>query len=125
MLGPMRQAWINSLRDTVADYAARLQTGRAFDLSLRFSKEEAIRLQAEAAWHEQVTEIHVLKGKIRLLLIINPKEAEHEKLVVLVDEAFDALVAGKNAKTPLDQLVDNLYRHTQDVLKKEWKVVKS
>lgn len=123
MLGPMRQAWINSLRDAVADYAARLQAGREVDPTLRFSKDEAIRLEADAALHAHLTELHVLKGKIRLL--INPKEVEHTELVRLVDVAFDAYVAGKKSTTPLDTVVEALYQHTQDVLKKEWEVVKN
>lgn len=118
MLGPMRQAWINSLRDTVAEYTAKIDTGipqtgavLATDDSLRHA---AVMERLE---HQQL--VYQLKSKI--VLLINPNESNHVELTRLVESAYMCYFTGHDSAVAVRALLD----HTQTVLKTEWNVVKS
>lgn len=117
MLGPMRQAWINSLRDTVAEYSAKVHVGSLQSAAL-VSSEDSVRHAAEIAKTEHRQQTYQLNAKIALL--INPKEPEHNELVRLADAVHAAYVAGKDPSIQLRAM----QQHTQLVLKKEWNVVK-
>lgn len=117
MLGPMRQAWINSLRETVAEYSARIHAGQPQPAAL-LSPDDSVRHAAEIARAEHVQSTYQLQAKITLL--INPNESEHQELVRLAKNAYEAYVSGRDTEVPLAAL----QQHTQTVLKKEWNVVK-
>ncbi|MDX2300878.1 MAG: hypothetical protein NW204_14240, partial [Xanthomonadaceae bacterium] len=117
MLGPMRQAWINSLRDTVVEFPAKVHIG-ALQSGALLSPDDTVRHLAELARVEHQQQTYQLKAKIALL--VNPKEAEHGELMRLTDAAYSAYVGGRD---PSVQLLA-LQRHAQVVLKKEWNVVK-
>ena len=117
MLGPMRQAWINSLRDSVSEYSAKVHIGSLQSAAL-LSPEDSVRHAAEIGKAEHRQQTYQLKAKIALL--INPKEPEHNELVRLAEAAYAAYVAGHDPSVQLQAL----QQHTQVVLKKEWNVVK-
>lgn len=117
MLGPMRQAWINSLRDTVAEYTARIDAGIPQTAAV-LAPDDSLRHAAVMERMEHYQQVYQLKSKITLL--INPKEANHIELVRLVESAYESYLAGHNSSLASRALIN----HTQVVLKTEWNVVK-
>ncbi len=119
MLGPMRQAWINSLRDTVAEYTAKVDNTGIPESGAVLAADDGLRhaAQMERLKHQQL--VFQLKSKIALL--INPKEPNHIELVRLAECAYASYLAGQNSSVSIRALLD----HTQIVLKTEWNVVKS
>ncbi|MBK6557226.1 MAG: hypothetical protein IPG16_08425 [Comamonadaceae bacterium] len=117
MLGPMRQAWINSLRDTVAEYTASIDAGIPLSSAV-LAPDDSLRHAAVMDRMQRQQQVYQLKSKITLL--INPKESNHIELVRLVESAYAAHLAGQNPAVAIRALLD----HTQTVLKTEWNVVK-
>lgn len=117
MLRPMRQAWINSLRDAVAEYIAKIQAGIP-NTSAMLATDEAVRTAAEISRVERQLQLHQIRAKIKLL--INPAEARHRELVRLVEEAQVAYATLADATPHINAIV----AHTQVVLKAEWEAVK-
>lgn len=107
-----RQAWINTLRDTVAEFQ-----------SLIVPLWHWVGDDAEQAASETYRRTALLVSKLRLL--INPHEADHQRLVELAEQAFQ-LATGPNQGKPND--VGGIQREltscTQAILKREWERVK-
>lgn len=118
LLGPMRQAWINDLRNAVAEFSARINLGYEAVAST-FAHEDSVRHDAMTLRTQHIQSTYQLLAKI--ILLVNPKEPEHQELVRLAKAAYSAYESGNRADTALSAL----HRHTQAVLKKEWDVVKS
>lgn len=117
MLGPMRQAWINSLRDTVAEFIAHVYIARSHVVASTTDPLEVKRAQ-EIEDRNRVQLAIQLKENISLL--INPKETDHQELVRLVESAYDAYLNGKETAIALRAIREQ----TQAILKREWEVVK-
>ena len=117
MLGPMRQAWINSLRDTVSEFVATVSIGMPQSAGL-LSPDDTLRHSAQMERQAQIQKAYLLKAKIQLL--INPKEEMHTELVRLAEAVFSAYTSGGSASPSVVALLE----HTQTVLKTEWNVVK-
>jgi len=118
MLGPMRQAWINTLRDTVAEFITVIHVSPRRQLSGAISTQDEIRHATEVARWSQLEAACRLKEKICLL--INPKEADHRELVRLVESVYEAHVEWRDTSTELTAI----RVLTQAILKAEWNVVK-
>lgn len=117
MLGPMRQAWINDLRDTVAEFTAHTCIARWHVLASINDPSDVQRAQ-EIEDRTRFQLAYQLKEKIALL--INPKETDHQELVRLVENAYTAYVNGTDTTIALKAIRE----HTQVILKREWDVVK-
>lgn len=117
MLGPMRQAWINSLRDTVAEYIASIYISPE-QFTGAVSNNDDIRHAVEVGKRNQLETTYRLKEKICLL--INPTEPDHQELVRLVECAYGAQVQGRDTTIALLAI----RKHAQVILKTEWNVVK-
>jgi hypothetical protein len=115
MLGPMRQAWINDLRDTIAEFcsvvSSRLPTGS-------ISPDDQLRRTAQQDIQAAISRVSQLQAKITLL--INPKECDHMELVRLVNAAHSAYLSDESTTVQVSALIS----HAQGVLKAEWNVVK-
>lgn len=117
VLSPMRQAWINSLRDKLAEFTAAISITRwNYCPSTHWEEDRKERaLNRDLKNYERVK---LLEASIRLQL--NPKEEDHRKLVelirILVEAYHDADVT--------DVQVDELTTVSQKILKKEWEVTK-
>lgn len=118
MLGPMRQAWINNLREAVAEYTAKIRLGMPQPSAL-LAPDDALRHQAQSERAAHLQSIIQLNAQISLL--INPKEADHTELVRLARVALNDYENGQDASVQLQALI----AHTQQVLKREWNVVKA
>lgn len=118
MLGPMRQAWINDLRDNLSLYISLISVNRWYVLPSVDAPEE-VRVLSEREDREKEQEAARLREKI--LLLLNPNEVEHITLADLVHKAFDSYKSCEETSEALRAL----RIHSQGVLKAEWNVVKS
>ncbi|WP_449447531.1 hypothetical protein [Thermomonas brevis] len=117
MIGPMRQTWINDLRNTLTEYMAILSINRWHGApSAQDPPADQERKELEDLG--RVKEAIRLREKIFLLL--NPTEAPHIELSRLVQSAFDIYNRGDDAAASLVAI----RTHSQSVLKAEWEVVK-
>jgi hypothetical protein len=107
-----RQTWINALRDTVSEYQSSVNGMTVFLSAGKYNTSE---------FHERFDRLEFLRAKIKLL--INPNEADHQKLVEIVsgqkpgqltDEELSRMIASQNELTVV----------TQKILKREWERVK-
>jgi len=117
MLGPMRQAWIDSLRDAIAEFITHVVV-YAMPPSSLLSDDDQVRHAAKMDRLNLLKSSYRLKEKICLL--INPKEPAHQELVRLVEHAHDAQLENRDTSKELKAI-----RHqAQVILKQEWNVVK-
>jgi hypothetical protein len=77
LLGSMRQAWINSLRDTIAEFCAKAYVGHG-NIGALLTQDDALRHSARLARMQHMQTTRELLTKIRLLL--NPNEPDHKQL---------------------------------------------
>ena len=114
VLSTNRQAWINALREALAEFAALAHTiSKVEDQSLRLSKAERI---------------FVLNAKI--LLMLNPKESDHQQLISILNSVASA--TAQTMASPTDKVAsqkvttesNKIVPLAQSVLKREWERVK-
>lgn len=118
MLGPMRQAWINDLRDNLSLYISLISINRWNTLATTDEPKD-VRDRKEVEDLERFQEAIRLREKIYLLL--NHNEFRHTTLADLIQRAFDAYKSCEDTTKPLS----DLRIHSQVVLKTEWNVIKS
>jgi hypothetical protein len=110
-----RQVWINSLRDTIAEYLAKAMMARTLN-ALEYAGDSSL---------PRVEEI--LRLNTRIELLINPKEKDHAQLARQVSQMTDAL----NSQNPKNQAFDvdscrkQIVELSQLILKREWDRVKA
>jgi len=113
-----RQAWINSLRDALAEFSS---VARVITLAKEFDDQYA-----------RVEKLYFLEQKMALLL--NPNEEDHENLLHVATEARKAVIAILAFKEKPEQRdeqhqqlkksLSELTSVAQPILKKEWERVK-
>ena len=107
-----RQAWINTLRDTIAELQSLIVplwhwTGN----------------DAEQASSDIYRRSTLLVSKLRLL--INPEEEDHQRLVDLAERAFRQATGPERGEPKVIREVQlDLTACTQAILKREWERVK-
>lgn len=117
MIGPMRQAWINDLRDHLSHYIAHLSINRWYGAPSA-QDPEPDRERKELEDLARIKEAIRLREK--LFLLLNPREKEHIALATLIQTAFDTYKAAEDTSECLVTLRQN----AQNVLKTEWDVVR-
>lgn len=127
ILSGYRQDWINTLRDTTAEFVTSVMT--ISDLyALRagtFQQNAQTELNEEALeWnyrlHEAKSSASVLKYK--LLLLANPTEPDFKTYLRIVDALYEHAVDGDQNLTPT---ANSLIGTAQTILKTEWDRVKT
>lgn len=112
LTAPMRQAWINSLRDLVAELSSGL-----FHLSFADDPNKS---------DEDLRTLVLVQNKI--LLMLNSREADHQQLEKLISGALDALHAtlgsGNDRPTELSMRLVEIRELSRTILKREWDRVK-
>lgn len=116
-IAPMRQIWINTLRDKISEILAITSISRAnYCPSSNWNEERKER--ADKRDLENYEKLMLLQSSLNLY--INPKEDDHLKLIELISlvikEYHDSTVS-ENNKSDLIEL-------SQKVLKKEWEATK-
>lgn len=117
VIAPMRQAWINALRDKISEFLGMISINRlAYCSSTHWTDERKER--AEKLDLEHYAKLQFLVASINLH--INPEEPEHIALVALLEDAVkdyhDTFVSDDKHKAIVDL--------SQKILKTEWEVTK-
>lgn len=105
---PMKQAWINNLRDLLAQLTS-----------------DALHYYASGFEDRTVTEyrdIGLLESKVQLML--NPQEEEHKRLEGLIRKMIAAIHHDKK-KDDFPELHDRVVELSREILRKEWDRVKA
>jgi hypothetical protein len=112
-----RQAWINNLRDAIAEFLGALT---------HIEARPAVQINRDEAREREYVE-RVRRLRSRIALMINPQEEDHRRLLVLIDTAvslapvsFDAELVKKAT-----QVQQDITEQSQRILKREWERVKS
>jgi hypothetical protein len=108
IIAPMRQVWINSVRDLVAE--------------LMSSAEHYFVAGFEERTDEEYRRLTYLEQKLQLML--NPKEEDHARLEQLIRKMVTALNTGKDGSNDFVASHREIVELSRQVLKREWNVVK-
>lgn len=109
IIGPMRQAWINSLRDLVAELTSN---------ALHY-----FRAGHDFKGYDNLQRLTFLQSKIHLML--NPNEEDHQKLEWMIDEMMEALQHNdEQGHTKFINTHQEVIKLSREVFKREWNVVK-
>jgi hypothetical protein len=113
VLSANRQAWINTLRDLIAECMAISGFIHIADWSDRKQSE----------FDEKMERFALLVAKIRLML--NPNEQDHKRLSEMLGQLMKSM-RSLNEKDPVKgaQLMKDFLPLSQTILKREWERVK-
>jgi hypothetical protein len=112
-----RQAWIDRLRDELAELF-ELLTWQLLQRPGTLSGEEGYKYEAEKR-----SRIRLLMNKVRLRL--NPLETDSQALLELLNNLRDAAARGSRGEdSKFDDLMEKAVAKAQTILKTEWKRVK-
>lgn len=117
VLAPMRQAWINALRDKVSEFVSIATIGRQHVCPSSTAPEE-VKQQAHKDDRERYARLKLLVASVELH--INPMEQEHRSLVKQMRD----IVEGYHDNKDLAEILNALLKTCQSVLKHEWEVTK-
>ncbi|HEY5627672.1 MAG TPA: hypothetical protein VIR79_06980 [Nitrospira sp.] len=106
--GPMRQAWINSLRDLLSELCSSAH--HYFVAGFEDRKDD------------EYQRLGHLETKIQLML--NAKEDDHIQLERLIREMVSSLEKGKDGDAEFTAVHRKVIALSRQVLKREWNVVK-
>jgi hypothetical protein len=108
IIAPMRQKWINDLRDLIAELASDslhyFRSGHDFEGYKNFQR------------------LTFLESKIQLML--NPNEEDHQKLEWMIDEMLKALQSGEKGRENFIATHPEVMKFSRQVFKREWNRVK-
>jgi hypothetical protein len=108
IIAPMRQAWINSLRDLLAEFA-----GSALHYFVAGYEDRS---------DAEYLRLSLLEHKISLML--NAKEDDHRNIEILMREMLKAIESGRKGDTDFQVSHPALMKLSREVLKREWDRVK-
>jgi hypothetical protein len=113
VLSANRQAWINTLRDLIAECMAISGFIHIADWSHRKQSE----------FDEKMERFALVVAKIRLML--NPNEQDHKRLSEMLGQLMNSM-RSLNEKDPVKgaQLMKDFVPLSQTILKREWERVK-
>ncbi len=113
VLSANRQAWINTLRDLIAECVAISGFIHIADWSDRKQSE----------FDEKMERFALVVAKIRLML--NPNEQDHKRLSEMLGQLMNSM-RSLNEKDPVKgaQLMKDFLPLSQTILKREWERVK-
>lgn len=117
VVAPMRQAWINNLRDKISETLAIMSVNRLnYCPSSDWNEERKERVEKRDL--EVYEKLMLLIASINLY--INPEEPDHIELVKLLESAADDY----HKAVVTDEKHAEIILLSQRVLKKEWEVTK-
>ena len=116
-----RQQWINTLRDSIADFQTKAKIAT---LEANLASHDAASAAADPeGFDEAMKTMRLLIYKIALL--INPKETDHAELLSLLRKLWDFCVNGDTSDDEsLEGLQSSITSTGQKILKREWERVK-
>lgn len=119
-IAPMRQAWINDLRKTMADFLSQCET---FSLVLYLHEENSFSENKFDANKDKIIRIKNLMLTYRYLVLLLPvNEAEATVIKGLMTDVMNRII---NDTDIYDKDLVLISAKTQELLKREWEVTKS
>lgn len=121
VLSANRQHWINTLRDSIADFQTKVKIATT---EAKLAAYEATSVAADPkGFDEALRTMRLLTNKVALL--INPEEEDHAELLDLMKKLEDLCINGDvNDDEGQEKLQSAITSIGQKVLKREWKRVK-
>jgi hypothetical protein len=108
IVAPMRQAWINDLRDLLAELSSNILHYYLAGFEDRTDKE--------------YQRLALIESKVKLML--NPREQDHRRLEELIRALVTTIERQSKFIDEFSELHDELVSLSRDVLKREWDRVK-
>lgn len=110
LISPIRQQWINDLRNTIVEITAKSSHYAVAGTEDRKDSE-----------YYRITEL-----EHKIMLLINPKESDHSKLVKLIKEMrTDLYTIGVLSEIDFWEKHQAIIELSQKILKREWERVKN
>jgi hypothetical protein len=123
VLSTNRYKWIETLRDMLAEYTSLIVAALAVKARWKNNWDEGRGpLNANSALLEKLERILLAQSKIRLL--INPAEADHQRLNEAIEAAFKHLQSEKTLDSDTHADIEAITALAQSILKREWLRVK-
>jgi len=123
VLSANRQRWIDSLRDSIAEFISLLVTAVVVKAKWKEKWDRGRGLlAAEPALLEKMARMVFVQSKIRLLM--NPTEADHQQLFAALDRSIKRLQSEDVQEAETEQDVETITALAQPILKREWQRVK-
>lgn len=120
VIAPMRQKWIDNLRDRVADI---ISTAHWYYVS---GMDEVVSLAEDEDWERESQQVDrkliFLLNQVELML--NPNEKDHIDLIAALREVVHAAHRSGSAPPSIADAVEKANTICKQVLKREWEVVK-
>src|SRR5713226_4363110 len=108
IIAPMRQAWINNLRDVLADL-----TSSALHYYVAGFEDRT---------DEEYRHLTLMEHKVQLML--NVRETDHKQLEELIRKMIEALSRGKDGDQDFTRMHPAIMELSRQILKREWDRVK-
>jgi hypothetical protein len=109
VVAPMRQAWINTFREKLAEL-----TGNAF----HYWYNRPLGAEKKALGDEEQRRLSQLEHEIEFF--INPKEADHKELVDAIRQMLSVLERGTEDKARFNPALEKVTMLGQKIFKTEW-----
>ncbi len=123
VLSANRQKWIETLRETLAELISLLITALVVKEKWKGNWHGGRgALIAEPTLLDKVQRMVLVQTKIRLLL--NPNEADHQRLYQALDTARNRLQSEESQETETEADIEAITKLAQAILKREWLRVK-
>lgn len=109
VVAPMRQAWINNLREMLSDFFV--------DVLLYYRL-----LSHEKSDPEKLH--NIIKSEYQIKLMLNPQEEDHQELEKLIHKLVFCLECNNQNGIDFDALYKEVINRSRVILKREWNRVK-
>ena len=117
VIAPMRQVWINALRDKVAEVVSIVSINRLHITPMESDSEER-KLEAHKEDQQRYERLMLLTSSVELH--INATESDHQDLV----KQLISIVKGYHDNEDINKQLKVMIKLTQKILSDEWKVTK-
>lgn len=117
VIAPMRQVWINTLRDRISEFISLVSIGR-LHICPSNEEEDAAKREAHREDRSRYERLKLIAAGVELH--INPKEKDHRELVDRINEIVEAYHDNHDTRDQVKALV----KLSQKILKEEWEVTK-
>ena len=115
IVAPIRQKWIDELRDLITEFLSTAQMIVVANDSGILNEDEL----------DKETYKKMLSIERKLTLMLNPNEQLHNNLMELIRALLDKIEHGTSNLLEFGPLVRNITETAQSILKKEWVRVKN
>jgi len=123
VLSANRQKWIETLRDALAELISLLVAALVFRSGWKEDWDSGRgALTKDPALLEKLQRMVLVRS--RVMLLINPTEPDHQRLVAAIDVALERLRLEQSPDADTEKDIQAITHLAQAILKREWQRVK-